>query len=127
MHPITAERLFTPEKISERLKAALDGRRVAVHGRGSELARITGTSPQAAARWLSGQVVPSIVNLLRIAHAFGISVEWLITGEGMMFVDREFLELADDWRHADESGKRIIKTLASQVSARERHREHVPN
>ncbi len=115
MPPITAERLFTKKKVSERLNQALGERRIEKHGRGSELARITGTSPQAAARWLSGQVVPSIANLLRIAYAYDISIEWLISGEGMMFKDKDFLELAADWQHADIVGRKLIKTVSSQV------------
>lgn len=115
MPPITTERLFTKEKVSLRLNSALEKRNVDKHGRGSALARITGTSPQAAAKWLSGQVMPSIANLLRIANAYDISVEWLITGQGMMLIDKSFLALADDWNHADENGRKIIRSVSSQV------------
>lgn len=75
MTPITADRLFTKKRVAERLNQALGERGVERHGRGSALARITGVSPQAAARWLTGEVAPSISNLLRIAHAYGISIE----------------------------------------------------
>lgn len=119
MSPISADRVFAKKKVAERINQALAARGVDKHGRGSELARITGTSPQAAAKWLNGQVAPSIANLLRIAHAFDISVEWLILGEGMMFIDREFLALAADWQHADDTGRRLIRSVSSQVAARQ--------
>jgi len=118
MNPITADRLFTPKKVAERLNQALERRGVEKHGRGSALARITGTSPQAAAKWLSAQVMPSVANLLRIAYAYDISLCWLLTGEGMMLVDKDFLAVADDWSHADPDGQRLIKTVSSQVRKR---------
>lgn len=105
MTQITSDRIFAKKKVAERLNQALAARNVDKHGRGSELARITGTSPQAAAKWLTGKVAPSIANLLRISRAFDISVEWLISGEVMMLIDKDFFALSYDWQHADESGK----------------------
>jgi hypothetical protein len=42
----------------------------------------------------------------------GTAARWLISGEGMMLKDKEFLELSADWQHSDIAGRKLIKSVA---------------
>lgn len=116
MEPISSARLVTPAQLASRINIAMAGRGIEPHGRGSELARITGTSPQAASKWLTGQVMPSYSNILRIANRYKIEPGWLLTGEGDMYRDDDLIELHGYWRKLDQKGHTMIKTLARQLS-----------
>ena len=116
MATLSAARIITPKKISERLNRALAARNVDHHGRGTELARLTGVSPQAAAKWLSGQVMPNNDNLLRIAAQYGIDLIWLMTGDGDMFIDEDFQVVKFKWRDIDARGRDLLVTMSSQLA-----------
>ena len=45
------------------------------------LARAVGVSDNAIYKWLSGRGQPSVVNLVALARAARVSIEWLATGE----------------------------------------------
>ncbi|OOR96760.1 transcriptional regulator [Canicola haemoglobinophilus] len=47
----------------------------------SEFARQTGVTLSTIARWRKGEAEPSRPNLVRIAEATGVSIQWLATGE----------------------------------------------
>lgn len=47
----------------------------------SEFARQTGVTLSTIARWRKGEAEPSRPNLIRIAEATGVSIQWLATGE----------------------------------------------
>lgn len=117
MATLSAARIITPKKISERLNRALDARGIEHHGRGTELARLTGTSPQAAAKWLSGHVMPNNDNLLRIASQYSIDLSWLLTGEGEMFIDQEFQQVKHRWRDMDARARALVVTMAQQLTS----------
>src|SRR4051794_28285924 len=46
------------------------------------LARATGVSPSAFRKWLRGEAEPSRERLVSLAKAAGVSVGWLVNGEG---------------------------------------------
>src|SRR3954471_21408051 len=46
------------------------------------LARATGVSPSAFRKWLRGEAEPSRERLVALAQASGVSVGWLVSGEG---------------------------------------------
>jgi len=46
------------------------------------LARATGVSPSAFRKWLRGEAEPSRERLVSLAQAAGVSVGWLVSGEG---------------------------------------------
>jgi len=46
----------------------------------AELARVIGVSDNAIYKWLSGRGQPSVANLVALAKASKVSVEWLATG-----------------------------------------------
>lgn len=50
----------------------------------ADIARATGKSTAAVAKWLSGQNVPKTGSLIEIAGLLGVSQHWLATGQGEM-------------------------------------------
>lgn len=49
----------------------------------ADLARAVGVSDNAIYKWVSGRGQPSMVSLVNLARAVGVSVEWLATGRGV--------------------------------------------
>ncbi len=54
----------------------------------SEFARICGVSEAAARKWRSGESEPALKYLLAITEALEVSLIWLATGEGEMYVQK---------------------------------------
>src|SRR5579864_6788463 len=48
----------------------------------ADLARVIGVSDNAIYKWLSGRGQPSVSNLVALADAAKVSIEWLATGHG---------------------------------------------
>jgi len=49
----------------------------------ADLARAVGVSDNAIYKWVSGRGQPSMISLVNLAKAAGVSVEWLATGRGV--------------------------------------------
>jgi two-component system response regulator RpfG len=79
-----------------RLRAALDARGVAAstEGRATALAQRMGRSVSTAARWLNGEMLPSLETLAEIATTYGLSLDYLL---GLSKQDRG---LEDSGAHA---------------------------
>ncbi|AKG19267.1 hypothetical protein AAX09_07645 [Moraxella bovoculi] len=89
--------------IHERIQQKLDDKGL----RQADIARATGKSTAAVAKWLSGQNVPKTDSLVKIAQLFGVTPNWLATGQGSM--------TADTQPQADKSD--VIKDLKAQIAA----------
>ena len=50
----------------------------------SEFARAVGVAQASLARWVKGEADPSRMNLIKIADASGVNLEWLALGVGDM-------------------------------------------
>src|SRR5690606_29408480 len=83
-----AEPMVQSEKIRadfvRRLKEALAQAGIAEWGAGARLAEIAGTTPKATSKWLNGEAMPGRKNMLAVAEALRVRVEWLQYGEGPM-------------------------------------------
>lgn len=55
---------------------------VALIGNVSKVAKQTGVTPSSVNRWLKGESDPSRTNLIRLAEAAKVTIQWLATGEG---------------------------------------------
>lgn len=55
----------------------------------SEFAKAVGATVSSLERWLSGESDPSRSNLVSLAKAAGVSLEWLATGEGAETIDSD--------------------------------------
>ncbi|OPH36272.1 LexA family protein [Moraxella equi] len=66
--------------IHDRIQQKLDEKNL----KQADIARATGKSTAAVAKWLSGQNVPKTDSLVKIAQLFGVTPNWLATGQGEM-------------------------------------------
>ncbi|NLD14488.1 MAG: helix-turn-helix transcriptional regulator [Gammaproteobacteria bacterium] len=71
-------------EFSARLKRALSHSGVSEWGAGVRLAEIAGVTPKASSKWLTKESIPSRANMVKIADALGVQVQWLEYGEGPM-------------------------------------------
>jgi len=69
-----------------RLKLALTG---------EEIARILNISSKSWWRYEYGEAEPGILFLVRLVKIFKVSPQWLLTGEGEMFLDPRVVSLED--------------------------------
>lgn len=111
---------------SERLQALIDK----LGWNQSKLAREIDSSSVQIGRWLQNKVAPTANSIRRIADATGCSLDWLLTGEGGMFIEglyplmsqeelekdaQEHLDMIlgqDDERRKEERKREIAKLLA---------------
>lgn len=89
----------------KRLKKALSHSGIAEWGAGVRLAEIAGTTPKAVSKWLNMESMPGRKNMLAIADALGVRVEWLQYGEGSMLATDKNKE--SNVVSADFSSKKI--------------------
>ncbi|MBF0363748.1 MAG: helix-turn-helix transcriptional regulator [Oligoflexia bacterium] len=64
-------------KIGERIKNLMSERRISA----KELSASTGISASTIAQWVNYKKEPKADAILKISKYFGVSMEWLITGE----------------------------------------------
>ena len=61
----------------------------------ADLARAVGVSDNAIYKWVSGRGQPSMMSLVNLSKAAGVSVEWLATGRGAPTKSRPDLRTAE--------------------------------
>jgi len=94
-------------EFAERMAFVLD----IFKGNVSELARNAGIAQPSATRWISGQSDPQMSNLVRLADAAKVSLEWLATGKGEPFPKQpQEMSLADNIARTDK----LVQQLAAQ-------------
>ena len=94
-------------EFAERMAFVLD----IFKGNVSELARNAGIAQPSATRWISGQSDPQMSNLVRLADAAKVSLEWLATGKGEPFPKQsQEMSLADNVSRTDK----LVQQLAAQ-------------
>ena len=94
-------------EFAERMAFVLD----IFKGNVSELARNAGIAQPSATRWISGQSDPQMSNLVRLADAAKVSLEWLATGKGEPFPKQpQEMSLADNITRTDK----LVQQLAAQ-------------
>ena len=67
--------------ISDRLKQILDVKNMTI----KEFSKLTGISYRSAMNYLNEGRDPNVEGLIKIHEALGISITWLLTGNGAMF------------------------------------------
>ena len=61
----------------------------------ADLARAVGVSDNAIYKWVSGRGQPSMMSLVNLSKAAGVSVEWLATGRGVPTKPKGELHIAE--------------------------------
>jgi transcriptional regulator with XRE-family HTH domain len=74
---------FQMETFSQRLTKAIERSGLTR----PEFAAKTGVGTSALAKWLAGKLVPKSEQLLSLANTSGVTMEWLLTGQGMATFD----------------------------------------
>lgn len=70
---------------AERLHDACSAAGILPRGRTAQLARMTGVTAKAAAKWLAGETMPAHDKLETLAAMLGVRHEWLALGGGDMY------------------------------------------
>ena len=78
----------------------------------SQLEKELGFGNATIRRW--GENAPSVDKALKVANFLNISLEWLVTGKEAPELTPEERELLQNYRKADERGKRRIRSAAAE-------------
>lgn len=87
----------------------------------ADIVRGTGIGESTIRGWYKGNK-PSAESLYKVAQFFGVTVEWLLTGENestnknQMFTKEE-RELIEIFRHLDDRDKNAILTMAQSLES----------
>jgi len=105
----------------ENLKSELSYKGILV----KELASITGISKKTLDNYLNARgYVPSADVAVRIAHALGVTVEYLVTGEEITPAKTsqgpEIKELIQDFKRLDEENRKLIKAIIQLLKVKEK-------
>ena len=87
----------------------------------SDVARQTGISYSTFTDWKAGRYQPKVVKLQRIADFFGVSIEYLMTGETMptMALTDEEQGLIWAFRKLNRTGKDMLLTQLRMIGREE--------
>lgn len=87
-----------------------------------EFSESSGLAYRTAQNYLSGDREPNIAGLIKINTHLGVDINWLLTGEGVPFLDEDTTvtenllpdeqELLTEYREATDTSKQIILTIA---------------
>jgi transcriptional regulator with XRE-family HTH domain len=91
-----------------------------------ELAAFTGISKKTLDNYLNIRgYIPSAEVAVKIAHALGVTVEYLVTGEEIpstrMSHGPEIKELILDFKQLNEEDRKLIKDMIQLLKAREKN------
>lgn len=107
---------FEIEGFGERLSAALE----AIDMSQGELSRRTGLRPETISRWSRGQT-PRLPELLVVAAALDISLDWLVYGDRASSVDlAESIKWAIDEVQLDARGAHVLRESCARIGKLER-------
>lgn len=94
------------EEIAIRLGKLLRKLRTEAGLKQSDVAKLIGRSANVFTGWESGSTSPNAVDLCRLAHVFGVSLDWLVgrpdSGGFLGLVDQHHENIANTSRNRDE-------------------------
>lgn len=82
-------------EFSRRLHELCDDKKLPEHGRQTILRKEFKVSQEAARKWLEGLSIPQYRLQLKICEWGGVKFEWLMTGNGIKFINADVYETAD--------------------------------
>ena len=87
-----------------------------------EFSESSGLAYRTAQNYISGDREPNIAGLTKINTHLGVNINWLLTGQGVPFLDENTTvaenllpdeqELLTEYREATDASKQIILTIA---------------
>ena len=109
--------------ISDRLKQILDVKGMSI----KEFSELTGISYRSAMNYLNEGRDPNVEGLIKIHEALGISITWLLTGNGAMFqsvnqesdMSSQEEKLIADYRTMPENLKEAFSISFKEISEKQ--------
>jgi transcriptional regulator with XRE-family HTH domain len=98
-------------KITERINSELNKKFGITAGRQSALASATGLTRTAISNYLSGSRFPDSYALLRLSRALGVSMEYILTGEGGNAVPSS----ADEWKTRALAAEQKLERITASM------------
>lgn len=107
-------------KLKDRLRASFDAKLLKI----VEVSEITGISYSTLQNYLRGVREPNVEILIKFSIHLGINLNWLLTGQGEMFIGgmpentltKQEQILLSDYRESSEQGKEAIEKTASALA-----------
>ncbi|MFD1806328.1 helix-turn-helix domain-containing protein [Pasteurella oralis] len=91
-----------------------------------EFSEASGVSYRSLQNYLSGEREPNVTGLTNLCTRLGVNINWLLTGQGDMFVNDivneisgEEASLLDDFRNMNDQGKTAVKATARAMAEQE--------
>ncbi|HII3750028.1 TPA: helix-turn-helix domain-containing protein [Pasteurella multocida] len=91
-----------------------------------EFSEASGVSYRSLQNYLSGEREPNVTGLTNLCTRLGVNINWLLTGQGNMFVNDivneisgEEASLLDDFRNMNDQGKTAVKATARAMAEQE--------
>ena len=108
----------------ENLKSELSYKSILV----KELAALTGISKKTLDNYLNvRRYIPSADAAVKIAHALGVSVEYLVTGDESLPARSsqgpEIKELIQDFKQLNEENRKFVKDIIQLLKTREKRQK----
>ncbi|MDG6280432.1 helix-turn-helix transcriptional regulator [Glaesserella parasuis] len=108
-------------KLKDRLRASFEAKLLKI----VEVSEITGISYSTLQNYLRGVREPNVEILIKFSIHLGINLNWLLTGQGEMFIGgtpestltQKEQTLLEDYRESNEQGKAAIEEAASALAA----------
>lgn len=104
---------FKNMTIAERLRYLLETKNLTQ----VELAHKAGVTKSAISNYVNGNRVPDTFTSLKLAQIFNISMEWLLTGEGVIKSDTTYVDLSID--------EKMILNTYNKLNDVEKEKYHV--
>ncbi|MDP0380317.1 helix-turn-helix domain-containing protein [Glaesserella parasuis] len=109
-------------KLKDRLRASFDAKLLKI----VEVSEITGISYSTLQNYLRGVREPNVEILIKLSIHLGINLNWLLTGQGEMFIGgtpestltQKEQTLLEDYRESNEQGKEAIEKTASALAGK---------
>ena len=109
-------------ELKDRLRASFDAKSLKI----VHVSEITGISYSTLQNYLRGVREPNVENLSRLSVHLNITLSWLLTGQGEMFIGgsstnhltQQEQALLEDYRESNEQGKEAIEKTASALAAK---------
>lgn len=123
-----SDKVFVMSEITDRIESLLEQ----TNQKRADICRATGIGDSTIRGWINGKM-PSADSLYQVAQFFGVTVEWLLTGNGIDLLNKKLekliqpemdliqplnfqeQKLIDSFRNLQTRDKNIILTLSQSI------------
>ena len=111
---------------SRRMHQICNDKKLPLHGRQTELARLFGVSQKGARKWLEAEAFPRWEHVIKITEWAGVTVEWLMSGRGPktmsdIYPSAAIAHVATVMQAMEPSQQYLLARIADQVTQSEKN------